>query len=79
MKYIGDGNIMKWTKSIPTKIGWYWKRNPTDKYDEPEILQVRLYAGELAIGNSRLQNWESLKRYEWAGPIPVPEENENEE
>lgn len=41
-----------WTKAIPTKVGWYWKRNPSGKYDEPEVIRVRDYAGKLAIGNS---------------------------
>ena len=63
---------MTWTKEIPTKAGWYWKRNPSDKYDEPECIHVRDYAGELAIGNSYLRGWDGLKRYEWAGPIPMP-------
>ena len=64
--------MMTWTKQIPTEAGWYWKRNQSDKYDEPECVHVRDYAGELAIGNSYLRGWEGLKRYEWAGPIPMP-------
>ena len=64
--------MMTWTKQIPTEAGWYWKRNPSDKYDEPECIHVRDYAGELAIGNSYLRGWDGLKRYEWAGPIPMP-------
>ena len=67
-----DDNVMKWTKDIPAKEGWYWKRNTSDKYDEPEVVHVRNYAGELAIGNSFISGWNSLKRYEWAGPIPLP-------
>jgi len=63
---------MKWTKKIPTEVGWYWKRNPSDKYDKPECIYVRDYAGELAIGNSYLRGWDGLKCYEWAGPIPMP-------
>lgn len=41
-----------WAKAITTKVGWYWKRNPSGKYDEPEVIRVRDYAGKLAIGNS---------------------------
>ena len=64
--------MMTWTKQIPTEAGWYWKRNPSDEYDEPECVHVRDYAGELAIGNAYLRGWDGLKRYEWAGPIPMP-------
>ena len=64
--------MMTWTKEIPTEAGWYWKRNPSDKYDELECIHVRDYAGGLAIGNSYLRGWDGLKRYEWAGPIPMP-------
>ncbi len=64
---------MIWTKQIPTEVGWYRKRNLSDKYDEPECVRIRDYAGKLAIGNSHLCGWEGLKRYEWAGPIPLPD------
>ena len=65
---------MKWTKRIPSKAGWYWKRNPSDEDDEPVVLHVRNYAGQLAIGNSYLCGWAGLKHYEWAGPIPMPQQ-----
>ena len=64
--------MLIWTNEIPSQVGWYWKRNLDDKYDEPECVHVRNYVGELAIGNSPLRGWEGLNRYEWAGPIPIP-------
>ena len=68
---------MFWTKELPSEPGWYWFRNLLDKDSVlmPEIVRVRLYAGELAIENSRLSHWIGHEGYdyEWAGPIPLPE------
>ena len=66
--------MTEWKKGIPTRVGWYWKRNTLDKYDKPEVVHVRDYAGKLAIGNSTLEGWESMAKCEWAGPIPLPSE-----
>ncbi len=63
---------MIWTKQTPTEVGWYWKREPLRKYGYPEIVCIRDYAGELALGNSPLSGWKGVADYEWAGPIPLP-------
>jgi len=64
-----------WTKTTPTQVGWYWKRDTTSKYyDHPEIVSLRNYAGELAIGNVHLKGWYGIEKWEWAGPIPIPDE-----
>ena len=65
---------LKWKKEMPNEAGWYWQINKNDKYEKtPQIIEIRNYAGELAIGNSLIKDWDSLKRFEWAGPIPLPE------
>jgi hypothetical protein len=67
---------MKWQKRLPAEVGWYWRRKPSDKYEfEPECIHVRQFAGELAIGNCSIRG-ENMRRYEWAGPIPLPAEDE---
>ena len=66
---------MKWTKEQPKTPGWYWLKNKTNKYGTPEIVLVRDYAGELAIGNATLKGWERIKEEEWSGPIPMPDDN----
>jgi hypothetical protein len=59
-------------KQLPSKVGWYWKRNPLDEREiAPEIVYVRDYAGSLAIGNNTLDGWKGWKDCEWAGPIPM--------
>lgn len=61
-----------WAKELPSKTGWYWMRSLVNKYeDAPEIVCVRDYVGELAVGNNRLNSWWKDK-YEWAGPIDEP-------
>ena len=39
--------MMTWTKKIPTEAGWFWKRNQSDKYDEPECVTVQPLVGSL--------------------------------
>jgi len=64
--------MLTWEKKLPTEPGWYWMRRDYGNEREPRIEYVRDYAGELAIGNSHLRGWTSLEHYEWAGPIPLP-------
>ena len=59
-----------WKQSLPTEPGWYWLKQPHEA--EPEIVHVRLYVNDLAIGNSRIVGWPSLERSLWSGPIPEP-------
>lgn len=61
---------MKYTKEIPTKPGWYWVRGPGYKgihllleYYDTLVFNVM---GERYNTNDR--------RFEYAGPIPEPEE-----
>jgi hypothetical protein len=66
---------MKWKKGLPTKDGYYWYRDPLQKHDsEPRILHIRDYAGRLALDNSALEGWDRMERADWAGPIPLPED-----
>lgn len=66
---------MNWKKGLPTTPGYYWFRNRKSLNDRaPRIELVRSYAGDLAIGNSILKDWELMETGEWAGPIALPEE-----
>lgn len=66
-----------WRKGLPNKVGYYWFRNVRHRDEkEPQIYHVRDYAGQLAIGNSRLQGWTRMEEGEWAGPIEMPLEGE---
>lgn len=68
---------LRWTRETPTKPGYYWFRNTTERYREsrstPEIMQLRLYAGRLALGNSTVKGFTLLETGEWIGPLEVPE------
>ena len=63
---------MKWTKTPPKQIGWYWRRYTKKSLSDDlgtEIVFIRLYGDKLCI-----MNWEiSTTHTEWAGPIPEPE------
>jgi hypothetical protein len=70
--------MFKWKKGLPTKIGYYWvKEVPKNKnkrnIDPPRIVEVRDYAGRLAICNAFLEGWEEMENAYWAGPIQMPE------
>ena len=59
-----------WSKSPPTKPGWYWLDRHV-WHESPRIVEIRDYAGELAIGNSTISGrW--MEKATWAGPIPEP-------
>ena len=64
---------MNWTTARPTAPSWYWRRDKwarTEWQSQPEVVLVREYGRKLCV-----QNWEpQWGRYEWAGPIPEPEE-----
>jgi len=63
--------VLKWTKNVPTEIGWYWRRQKSRYEDSPEIdiVYIRKYAGELSIGNYSIN---SSVESEWAGPLKEP-------
>ena len=61
--------MLTWTKETPTAVGWYWKRHT--QFPIEEIVQVRNYAGDLAIGNTHLTS-PVFSHHEWAGPIKEP-------
>lgn len=62
---------MKYTKEIPTKPGWYWVRYLGLK--NARIVRAFQLGNQLNFvmggGNFRADN-----RFEYAGPIPEPEE-----
>jgi hypothetical protein len=67
----------QWTRKLPSVGGFYWRRDVSDIDDpinDPVIVEVRKYAGRLAIGNCTLDESVDTNRYEWSGPIPEPPE-----
>ena len=69
---VADANPLEggWTKATPLSPGWYWFRNMKRKdYQEPQIIQLRDYAGALAVGNSTLEGFTLFEEGEWIGPI----------
>lgn len=66
---------LTWTTEKPTQAGWYWFRNvKRQDYKEPQIVYLRDYAGEIAIGNSTLKGFTLFEEGEWAGPLLEPKE-----
>jgi hypothetical protein len=63
---------LKWTKELPSQVGWYWRRDKLFD-DGLRCVEIRDYAGRLAIGNCVIKDDDFWNHYEWAGPIPVPE------
>lgn len=64
-----------WTTEKPKVPGWYWWRDTQAKYEEdrePHIYKVRMYCGQLSIGNCTIDDSHFVKRGEWAGPLEVP-------
>lgn len=64
---------LKWKKKLPIQPGFYWYRNVDQGEKDPTVMNVRDYAGDLAIGNSTLKGWDRMLTAEWAGPVPEPE------
>jgi len=64
---------MTWTTTAPTQPGWYWWRNLRAKR-EAEIIYLRWYRDQLALGNFTLKGFTLLETGEWSGPIAEPEE-----
>ena len=62
---------------LPSEPGYYWVRyDPRFRCDtnlEWEVVYVRNYAGEMAIGNSKLEGWSAYQTATWIGPITPPE------
>ena len=64
---------MKWTSEKPTKPGWYWWRNlHYSEENTQRIVELRIYDGEIAIGNSTLRGFTRFETGQWAGPLVPP-------
>lgn len=70
---------MKWTKELPTKVGWYWHRaNP---HDSAALWRVDVENGRADFRLVVVRDGRDDQPYvlalfdgeEWAGPIPKPE------
>lgn len=70
---------MKWKQQLPTKPGHYWVRNAAAGLNKT-IVEVRdrgLSVGEpangdLAVGNTDLDDSRMYQNADWSGPIPEP-------
>lgn len=60
---------LRWTTDLPTELGWYWCRSNVQPKDAA-IVFVKDGAFEL---DEELIEAASL-RFQWAGPIPEPQE-----
>ncbi|GBF40666.1 putative orphan protein [Leptospira johnsonii] len=63
---------MKYTKEIPVKPGWYWRRNP-DMPRLRRIVEVERHQGQYCAMINGLP-FLLEKGFEYAGPIEEPEE-----
>jgi hypothetical protein len=54
---------LAWTKKPPTEPGWYWARRPGQEDRPPSIVWI-----------GKTERIPTGCDYEWAGPIPEPEE-----
>lgn len=75
-------DALKWARSpLPAECGWYWVRAETkkDALGRPyglgivHVLEHRSGWGEI-IHSIRPDPREMMAPYEWAGPIPAPQE-----
>lgn len=70
---------MIWTKETPTERGWYWVRSTYRKRPIVRIIEVKSYPRRHGDRRHGLyiyaaRSIERCDKYEWAGPIPEPEE-----
>jgi hypothetical protein len=69
-------SVLTMTHTVPTEVGHYWFTDQHDVFDttEPQVVYVRDYAGDLAIGNWCFLEAATInpERFLWAGPIPRP-------
>lgn len=77
---------MRWTSKAPSKGGFYWLRTITDGRPDgaPSVVEIKQSGKALELLSCGSMEWLVLKdfllsraswvRYEWAGPIPEPED-----
>lgn len=61
----------KLKNKIPTEVGWYWFYSGR-KYDDVEIVYVRRYGSDLAVGNNTIVNNDYFTNGVWSEKIPEP-------
>ena len=66
---------MKWTKDSPVEPGWYWWRV---KRDDAEVIRVVTHDAGLRLQSEFYNDLVTKCAGEWAGPIPEPQETEDE-
>ncbi len=69
-QFLREFAVLRWTKELPAKLGWYWYRLPSTPKSESIGRIVKMGNGSLRLeGEQRL---EYCQGWEWAGPIPEP-------
>ena len=64
---------LHWRSEKPSVPGWYWFKNHLrEDYHEPRIVQLRIYNGEIALGNSTLRGFTLYETGQFAGPLEPP-------
>jgi hypothetical protein len=58
---------LRWTLTIPTKEGWYWRQSIVPNGPGPHIVYVWREPGSHTMINTAAGDC-----FEWAGPIPEP-------
>ena len=73
---------MHWTKEPPTQPGWYWLRTVKAGHELTEIVRISNDANILKSQWAGIfGSWPVGMEVEnlWAGPIPMPMENTDNE
>lgn len=77
---MGKGHVLTWTKEKPTTPGWYWNRVEGSRMFKVSLVNEdhdgQLYVRE-AIDFFHITYIKSVKNFEWAGPLPEPEETDD--
>lgn len=70
---------MKWTKRVPAKQGWYWRRQYTEgAFVSIEIIFLSFNRENILVQSCAHEdnsNWFNPSLHdEYSGPIPLPRE-----
>lgn len=64
---------LRWTRETPTEPGWYWMRRGSG-YPDPQVVLLDFDCFWVVGVDESFP----LRDGEWAGPIPEPEEADDE-
>ena len=68
-----------WSREKPKEPGWYWRKVYPDTV--PDVVEIGIFNGKVEWWSYFNACWRRRlgKSWEWAGPIPEPEESEGGE